>query len=60
MVLQFPATGNDALLVDITGVAIFGSAAYMANAAGSGVGPRNQDTQVVVARASINAVAVKS
>ena len=60
MVLQFPATGNDALLVDITGVAIFGAAAYMANAAGSGTGPRNQDTQVVVARASVNAVAVKS
>lgn len=59
-VLQFPATGNDALLVDITGVAIFGAAAYMTSAAGSGTGPRNQDAKVTVARASVNAVAVKS
>ena len=55
-VLQFEESGNNALLKDITHVAIYGAAAYMSSTAGTGT----QTTTVNVARSSVNAIAVKS
>lgn len=55
-VLQFEESGNNALLQDITHVAIYGAAAYMSSTAGTGT----QTTTVNVARSSVNAIAVKS
>ena len=63
-VLQFEASGNNALLKDITHVAIYGAAAYMADASaypGTSTLPADRsNASVRVARSSINAIAVKS
>lgn len=63
-VLQFEESGNNALLQDITHVAIYGAAAYMADASaypGTSTAPADRsNASVRVARSSINAIAVKS